>query len=93
MDQLKLPLNKPPISTGKKTQRITFTCTDKFKEFVNFVANHLLDSNESELGQRYFLEGLTRDIGQFFLAEPNLEKTLREILQKENQNSQVNNGK
>ena len=84
MDQLSIPLNKPSISTGKKDQNITIRCSEKFKELVDFIAK-LLDSNASELGQRYFLQGMTQDIGQMFIAEPNLDKTLREILEKKDQ--------
>lgn len=80
-EQLKLPLNKTSISTGKKDQRITITCSEKFKELVDFIAK-LTDANPSELGQRYFLEGMMKDMGQMFMTEPHLEKTLREILQK-----------
>lgn len=83
MDQVKLSFNTPVISTGKKDQRITITCSEKFKELVDFISN-LTDSSPSEMGQRYFLEGMMKDLGQMFIAEPHLEKPLREILQKVN---------
>ena len=80
-EQLNLPLNKNCLSTGKKDQRITITCSEKFKELVDFIAK-LTDTDPSKLGQRYFLEGMMKDLGEMFIAEPYLESTLREILQK-----------
>lgn len=81
-EQLSLPLNKNSISTGKKDQRITITCSEKFKDLVDFISK-LTNSSPSEMGQKYFLEGMMKDIGNMFIAEPYLEKSLREIFQKE----------
>ena len=79
MPQLNLSFDKPIISNGKKDQRITITCSERFKELVDFIAS-LTNSSPSEMGQKYFLEGMMKDIGNMFMAEPHLEKTLRQIL-------------
>jgi len=82
MNQMQLSFNNT-VSSGKKDQRITITCSEKFKELVDFISN-LTDSTASEMGQRYFLDGMMKDLGQMFMAEPHLEKSLREILNKIN---------
>ncbi len=44
----------------------------------------LTDSTKTEMGYRYFIEGIKKDIGDIFGIEPYLDKTLREVLRKQN---------
>ena len=72
---------QPRISSGKKTERITITCSDEFKTLVNLISK-LTNTDVSVMGHRYFIEGMQRDIGNVFMAEPHVEKSLRDILSK-----------
>ena len=79
--EIKLPWGPSisPINGGKKTVRLTVTCSEEFRDLVNFVVR-ITGKSVSELGHRYFLEGLQRDIGTVFMAEPQLDRRLSEIL-------------
>lgn len=79
MEQLRFTLL--PICTGKKTQRLTVTCSREFEGVVQQFAN-LTNTSVSELGHRYFIEGMQRDLGKLFMAEPHLDKTLRSLIPK-----------
>ena len=80
--QLKLDFSpKPSIDSGKKTERITITCSSDFKEFLDLFCR-LSKTNISELGFRYLLEGMRNDLAAMFIAQPHLDKSLREVLQK-----------
>ncbi len=84
MSQLTLDFSKinPLVSdNGKKTERIPFTCSSEFKEFLELFAR-VLDITVSELCNRYVLEGMRSDLGSLFMAQPHLDKTLRELLAK-----------
>ena len=72
---------KPKIATGKKTERITITCPEEFKQILDLIAN-MTDSTTSELGFRYCLAGIQADLGTLFMATPHLDKSLREIISK-----------
>jgi hypothetical protein len=78
--QLDLPF-QPRIAAGKRDKRITIACSDDFKTFVSSICR-LTGENESELGHRYFLQGIKDDIGRIFMAEPHLDKKLSELLHK-----------
>ena len=65
--------------TGKKTQRITITCSEDFKTIIEKIAT-LQDTDASKLGHRYFVEGIQRDLGTIFMAEPHLDSKLKDII-------------
>ena len=67
------------INTGPLTEIITIPCSKRFKELVDFVSR-LIDKEISELGHKWILEGMARDIKDIFSMEPYLDKSLREIL-------------
>lgn len=70
---------RPRAITGKKTQRITITCSPDFKSIIEKIAN-IQDTDASKLGHRYFVEGIQRDLGTIFMAEPHLDSKLKDIL-------------
>jgi hypothetical protein len=70
-----------PIDTGPLTETITIPCSKKFKEFVDFVCK-LTEGSIEELGHRYLLQGMIRDMEDIFSLEPYLDKSLREVLDK-----------
>ena len=69
------------IDTGPLTETITIPCSKKFMELVDLVCK-LTDREISELGHRYLLEGVIRDIKDIFSVEPYLDKSLREVLKR-----------
>ena len=79
MQQLKLDFSKPRIVQGKKTERLTITCSTEFKSVVDLLCR-LTGQSVSELGQRYFIAGMQNDLGNVFMAEPFLEKKLSSLL-------------
>jgi len=79
MDKLKIDISTRPTDTGLLTETITIPCSKQFKELVDLVCK-LTDQEISELGHRYLLEGMTRDIKDIFSVEPYLDKSLREVL-------------
>lgn len=81
MEQLSLDFSKPRIAQGKKTERVTITCSSEFKQVIDLVCR-ISDVSISELGQRYFLRGIQNDLGTIFMAEPHLEKTLGQLLRR-----------
>ena len=78
--QLSLPLGSPILS-GKKTERITMTCSSEFKSLVDLICK-LTGQSVSEIGFRYFIEGIKGDLGNMFMAEPHLDKKLSDIISK-----------
>lgn len=79
MHQLKLDFSSPRIIQGKKTQRLTITCSDEFKSVVDLLCR-LTGQSVSEIGQRYFLSGMQNDLGNVFMAEPFLERKLHDLI-------------
>ena len=71
--------NSGAMDTGPLTETITIPCSKQFKELVDMVCR-LTDKEISELGHRYLLEGMTRDIKDVFLMEPYLDKRLRKVV-------------
>ncbi len=71
--------NSGAYDTGPLTETITIPCSKQFKELVDLVCR-LTGQDIAELGHRYLLEGMARDIKDVFSVEPYLDKTLREIL-------------
>lgn len=80
-DQLVLQLRPRAVDDGKKTARLTCTCTEDFKDFVEKIAR-LRKTTTSELAYEYILAGLRNDITEIFLPAPHLDKSLREIVAK-----------
>jgi len=73
--------NSGAMDTGPLTETITIPCSKQFKELVEFVSR-LTNREISELGHRYLLEGMTKDIKNVFSVVPYLDKSLREVLDK-----------
>jgi len=80
-NQLTLDLRSRVVDDGKKQHRLTCTCSQEFKEFVEKVAR-LRKTTVSELIYEYVLQGMKDDIANIFLPAPHLDKSLREILSK-----------
>ncbi len=72
---------RPLIQDGKKEARIPTACSPEFLEFVKLMA-HVQGTTVSEMTHRYIVKGLKEDIGDKFMPEPHLDKTLRELLAK-----------
>ena len=49
---------------------------------MNEFVSRLTGQEIGELGHRYLLEGMIRDIKDIFSMEPYLDKTLREVLKR-----------
>ena len=79
--QLTLDLRPRAVDDGKKTPRLTCTCSDDLKEFVEKIAG-VRKTSTSELMFEYVLDGIKNDITNIFLPAPHLDKSLREILSK-----------
>ena len=79
--QLSIPFGASPIMSGKKTERLTITCSTEFKSLVDLVCK-FTGQSVSEIGHRYFIEGIKGDLGNMFMAEPHLDKKLSDILSK-----------
>jgi len=80
--QLNLDFHKKPIldvDPNKKTERVAVACSTEFKDFFKMFCT-ILKSNESELAYRYILEGMKEDLANIFMAQPHLDKSLRDIL-------------
>jgi len=81
MLQLPLEWTRAPILTGKRDKVVSFTCSDDFKDLLDHIVK-VQNTDISKLGLRYFAEGISRDIGTMFMAEPYLDNKLRDILEK-----------
>ena len=66
---------------GKKTERITITCSGEYKDFVDLFCR-VRGATVSEICHRYILEGMRADLATLFMAQPHLDKSLRDILEK-----------
>lgn len=80
-DQLILNLRPRVVDDGKKQHRLTCTCSEEFKEFIEKVAR-VRKTSVSELIYEYILDGMKADITNIFLPAPHLDRSLREILSK-----------
>ena len=80
MPQLTINFNNS-ISTGKKTDRVTFTCSSEFGSILQQEAN-MLGTTRSELAQEFVLEGMQRTLGTIFMAEPHSDKKVSELLKR-----------
>lgn len=81
--QLKIDFSPRPLADdpGKKTDRITVTCSSEYKEFVDLFCR-VRGISTSELCHRYILEGMRGDLANLFMAQPHLDKKLKDILKK-----------
>lgn len=81
MGQILLNLRPRVIDDAKKLSRLSCTCSDDFKEFVEKIAR-LRKTTISELLYEYALDGIKKDITEIYLPAPHLDKTLRDIVGK-----------
>lgn len=81
--QLTLDFSAGPIvpDPGKKTERITVTCSAEFKEFIELICR-ISGRSVSEACHAFILHGAQEAIARIFLAQPHLDKKLRDILRK-----------
>jgi len=81
MSQLKFDFSKRPkyVDTSKKLERISFTCSEDFKNFLDLLVG-TVNTDRSNLIYRYVLEGMQRDLAEIFLTQPHLNKSLKQIL-------------
>ena len=78
---MKLDFSPTPLMTGKKTERITVTCSSDFKGLVDMICR-FTGQSVSEIGHRYFIAGIQGDLGTLFMAEPHLDKKLTDLIKK-----------
>lgn len=81
MQQLKLDFSAKPIVSGKKRQRLSIPCSDEFLSFVDMLSK-MVGKTRAELAFEFVLEGMQRTLGNVFMAEPHMEKQLRDLLGK-----------
>lgn len=83
MTQIKLDFSRKGITAddGKKACRISITCSEQFKEFFDLMVK-ARRSTASELGYEYLLDGMKDDLSSLFLAQPHLDKSLRELMKR-----------
>jgi hypothetical protein len=79
MQQLKLDFTSKPIISGKKNQRLAIPCSDEFMEFMDLLSN-MVGKSRAELAFDFVLEGMQRALGNVFMAEPRMDKKLRDLL-------------
>jgi hypothetical protein len=79
--QLKLDFTPRPIINGKKNERLTIPCSDEFLQFLDLLSKKY-GKSRAELAHFFVLEGMQKALGNAFMAEPHLEKTLNEIMSK-----------
>lgn len=69
----------PKAAQGKRTERLTVTCSSEFKAIVDLIGR-MTGETVSEMGHRYFIQGIQGDLGRRFMAEPHLDKSLRSLM-------------
>lgn len=79
--QLNLNFSTKPIVSGKKTERLAVPCSEEFLKFLDLLSE-LLDTSRAELAFQFVLDGMQKALGNAFMAEPHLEKSLKDILNK-----------
>jgi hypothetical protein len=82
-EQLKLDFNRNRSmrDAGKKTERITFTCSPEYKDFLDLFCK-ATGNTLSELCHRYMLDGMRNDLANIFITQPHLDTSLRDLLKK-----------
>ena len=73
-----IDFNQAP-DTGEIAERVTIGCSVEYKAFVELFAS-VRECTVSELCHRYVLDGMREDLANLFMAQPHLDKSLREIL-------------
>ena len=73
-----IDFNRAP-DTGEIAERVTIGCSGEYKTFVELFAS-VRECTVSELCHRYVLDGMREDLANLFMAQPHLNKSLREIL-------------
>lgn len=68
-----------PALDAKRTERIPIAAPTLTKEMLTLVANEL-NSSASELGHRYLVEGIVKDLGFILMTKGNANKKLSEFL-------------
>jgi len=81
MKQMKLNFEARPIVSGKKNQRLAIPCSDEFMSFMDLLSN-MVGKSRAELAFEFVLEGMQRTLGNVFMAEPHMDKKLRDLLEK-----------
>lgn len=81
MEQLKLDFSTRPIVAGKKRQRLAIPCSDEFLAFIDMLSN-MVGKSRAELAFDFVLEGMQRTLGNVFMAEPRVDKKLRDLLER-----------
>lgn len=79
MEQIKIDLQPMTIDQGKKTERLTCSCSEDFLLFVEKMAS-MRNLTRSELVYEYVVMGLKRDVGSIFLGAQHLDKPIRDLL-------------
>jgi len=79
--QLKLDFSPKAIASGKKIERIPIACSYDLKKLLEQIASKQ-NLSVSQIGHRYLIEGLQRDIGTLYFSEPYQDETLGSLLQK-----------
>lgn len=81
MEQLKLDFSAKPIVSGKKLERLCIPWSPAFLGILQDLAD-ILGTSRAELGFSFVLEGMQKTLGNVFMAEPHLDKKLRDVLEK-----------
>jgi len=71
-----------PADFGKKVDRIPVSCSAEFKKIFRLFVEMTQSESDSELGFRYIVEGMQRDIGEYFLNRPEMMEKIREFISK-----------
>lgn len=79
MNQLTLDFSSKPIVSGKKRQRLAIACSDEFLAILDILSAKF-GTTRAELGFSYILEGMQRSLGNAFMAEPYMDKKLKDLL-------------
>jgi len=67
------------IDQGKKTARLTCSCSDEFMEIIEKIAT-IRGITRSELMYEYVVRGIKADVGHVFMGADQLEKPLKALL-------------
>lgn len=77
--QLSLDFSGKMALNGKKLEPITARVPSDFRTIFQIISSKL-NLNESELARKYLIAGLKQDLGEIFMLESNLQKSLGEII-------------
>lgn len=77
--QLSFDFSAKPIVSGKKRQRLAIPCSDEFLTMLDTLSS-MMGVSRAELAFGFVLEGMQKSLGNAFMAEPHLDKKLRDVL-------------